>query len=77
MIIRSIYPKDMYTLVEFSLTQVGYILDYLDRCTFDVGKEPKMDEKGKEYVEKVFFKQLDRLTEEIEEQSNDITCNGS
>jgi len=68
MIIRSIFPKDMHTLVEFSLTQVGYILDYLDRCTFDVGKEPTMSKEGKEYVEEVFFKQLDKLTEEVEEQ---------
>ena len=68
MIILDIYPKDVHVKLELSVTQVNYILDYLDRCTFDATIEPKMPENAKEYVEKVFFRELDRVTENMKEQ---------
>lgn len=69
MIILDIYPKDMHVKLELSVSQVNHILEYLDRCTFDATIEPKMSERAKEYVEKVFFRELDRLTENMKEQT--------
>jgi len=66
--VLKIFPKNICTHIEFSITQLDYILDYLDRCTFDAEKEPVMAEEAKKYVEEDFFKQLDGLTESMKEQ---------
>jgi len=66
--VLTIFSKDVCTHIEFSMIQLNYILDYLDRCTFDGEKEPKMDKEAKRYVEEGFFEQLDKLTESMREQ---------
>ncbi len=68
MIILDVFPKDLHVKLEFSVTQVNHILDYLDRCTVDVTIDPKLSEDAKTYVEQVFFKELNKLTESIKEQ---------
>lgn len=65
MIVLNIYPKDVHVQLEFSVTQVNYILDYLDKCEIDINKEPKIDEECKKYVEDVFFGELDKLVDNI------------
>ena len=68
MIILEVFPKDLHVKLEFSVTQVNHILDYLDRCTVDATIDPKLSEDSKTYVEQVFFKELNKLTESIKEQ---------
>ena len=67
--ILKVFPKDVCIHIEFSMIQLNYILDYLDRCTFDAEREPAMDEEAKKYVKEGFFKQLDELTESMKEQT--------
>ena len=67
MIILDVFPKDLHVKLEFSVTQVNHILDYLDRCTFAATADPKLSEDAKTYVEQVFFKELDKLTESMKE----------
>ena len=68
MIILDVFPKDLHVKLEFSITQVNQILDYLDRCTIDLTAKPTLSEEAKTYVEQVFFKELNKLTESIKEQ---------
>ncbi len=67
MIILDVFAKEMHTKLEFSVTQVNHILDYLDRCTVDANIDPKLSEDAKTYVEQVFFKELNKLTESLKE----------
>lgn len=68
MIILDVFPKDLHVKLELSMTQVNHVLDYLNRCTFDATIKPTLSEDTKTYVEQVFFKELDKLTESMKEQ---------
>ena len=66
--VLAVFPKDICTHLEFTMTQLNYILDYLDRCTVDSEKEPKLDKEAIKYVKEDFFSQLDKLTDSMKEQ---------
>ena len=68
MIILDVFPKDLHVKLELSITQVNQILDYLDRCTVDLTIKPPLSEEAKTYVEQVFFKELNNLTESVKDQ---------
>jgi len=63
----SIEARDIYIRLGFSVKDITRILEYLNHCTmeFDSVKEPEMVQ-AKEYVENKFFRQLDQITEDIE-----------
>lgn len=64
--ILEVRPKGIYITMEFSLEEIGYLLDFLDKCEvkYDPGKE-KDFVKSKEYVTKKFFPELDQLNEDL------------
>lgn len=71
--ILEVYPKDWYVRIEFSVTQVNYILDFLDKCEFHGDpKDPKMND-AQDYVIKQFFPQLNVLSDEMKKGAIDGT----
>ncbi len=64
--ILAVEPKDIHVIIDLSITQVGYILDYLERCKvdFDSKEDPEFIEVAK-YVSGDFFKQLAKVHEDV------------
>ena len=69
--ILEVYPREWHVRVEFSVTQVNQILDFLDNCEFqgDI-KDPQMSD-AKNYIVKQFFPQLNVLSDEMKKGAID------
>ncbi len=65
-----VQSRDIYLLVEFSLKQVEFILDFIDHSTveYDSTQEPEMVEADK-YVREDLFEPLNKLAEELKDGS--------
>ncbi len=64
--ILAVEPKDIHVIVDLSITQVGHILDFLDRCKVDFSSadDPEFVKSAK-YVTEDFFKQLAKVHEDV------------
>lgn len=65
--ILNVAPRDISVTLEFTLTEINQLLDFLSVCQFDPDKlegEPEAKKKIEIFVKKHFFKMLDELTEE-------------
>ena len=65
--IISVQPKDILVNCEMSLTQIGYIIEFLNRCVvrFDGDKEPEFKTIS-DYITKTFYTQLKNVYNEIQ-----------
>lgn len=64
--ILDVYPKDWHVRLEFSLEQIIYILDFLNKCEFKGDMKAVQNIKAKDYVIGEFFPKLDKLSEDIQ-----------
>ncbi len=64
--ILAVEPKDIHLVNSLSITQIGYILDFLGRCEvkYDSKEEPEFG-KAVEYVTEDFFKKLAQVHEDV------------
>ena len=61
-----VYSKETFAEIELSMTQIRYILDFLDRSEikYSSEKEPQL-KNAVEYVKNDFFSTLDQLFEQF------------
>ena len=64
--VLNIHPKDVHVVIELSLTEIVYILEYLSVSVANPDRSgyEKFND-AKEFIEKDFFPGLDKLTEHI------------
>jgi hypothetical protein len=65
--ILNVAPRDISVTLEFTLTEINQLLDFLSVCEFDPSKldgEKLAKEKIEAFVKQDLFKMLDELTEE-------------
>jgi len=67
--VLSVEPKDICVTVEFSMTQIHHLINFLDRCSIEYSseKEPRLNE-AVAYVKDDLFKTLDRLSEQFSKE---------
>ena len=63
--VLSVQPKGVYVTLEFSIEQIGMILEYLDHCivSYDSKKESDMT-VADGYVKDIIFAHLSKLHED-------------
>jgi hypothetical protein len=64
--IIAVEPKDIHVIIDLSITQVGYLIDFLDRSkvVYNSDDEPEFV-KAVDYVKSVFFARLTKVYDDV------------
>lgn len=61
----NIYPKELHIKIEFTETELNYLLDYLDRSVADLDLNDDYQAKCSDFVTKDFFPKMEVVSEEM------------
>ena len=63
--IISVYPKELHTKLEFSESDLNYLLDFLNNCEAKLNLKDEYQGKCNAFVTKELFPKLQTLSEEM------------